>query len=224
MSVLHTRRFSSWARGHLLCRVDDATDLFALTFDDGPNPRATDRILDVLARHRARATFFMLGSNVRAHPALARQVVAMGHEPAAHGDTHWPMPLLLPGGIRRQVLRGTEAIEAATGTRPRFYRPPFGFMTPGQARFVRNLGLDSVLGDVYPEDPHRPGVDAIVRRVLARLRAGSILILHDGSPMGPANRDQTVEALDVILADAARRGLRATTVGELLKGSVEATT
>jgi len=64
MSILHTRRFSSWARGHLLCRTDDATDRFALTFDDGPNPRATGAILDVLARHGARGTFFMLGGNI----------------------------------------------------------------------------------------------------------------------------------------------------------------
>jgi len=223
MSVLHTRRFSSWARGHLVCRVEDVTDLFALTFDDGPNPLASERILDVLARHEARATFFMLGSNVRVHAPLARRIVEMGHEPAVHGDSHWPMPLLLPGGIRRQVFRGAEAIEDATGVSPRFYRPPFGFMTPGQARFVRNLGYEPILGDVYPEDPHRPGVDAIVRRVLPRLRAGSILILHDGSPLGPANRDQTIEALEIILADAALGGLRGTTVGELLKRSVEAT-
>ena len=215
MSILHTRQFSGWARRHLLCRVEGVDDRFALTFDDGPNPRSTPAILDLLARHDARATFFMLGGNVRRHPGLARRVIEEGHEAAVHGVTHWPVPLLLPGGIREQVLRCAEEIERATGEKPVHYRPPFGFMSPGQARFVRNLGFQPVLGDVYPEDAHRPGAARIVRRVLARLRAGSILILHDGSPLGPADRSQTVEALDIILTEAARSGWRATSVSHL---------
>jgi peptidoglycan/xylan/chitin deacetylase (PgdA/CDA1 family) len=219
MSILHTRRFSSWARGHLLCRTDDATDRFALTFDDGPNPRATGAILDVLARHGARGTFFMLGGNIGRYGDLVRRVASEGHEPAIHGRTHWPLPLLLPGGIRAQVIRCADQIEAVTGVRPRFYRPPFGFMSPGQARFVRALGYEPVLGDVYPEDAHRPGVARIVSRVLPRLRAGSILILHDGSPLGPADRGQTAAALEIFLSEAARRGWRGTTISGLLRSA-----
>jgi len=217
VTILHTKRFSSWARGHLLCRVDDVTDRFALTFDDGPNPRATGTLLDVMAKHGARATFFLLGTNVRRHADLARRIVASGSEVAAHGDTHWPVPLLSPWRIRAHVRRCEATILEATGVRPRFYRPPFGFLAPGQAAFVRHLGLEPVLGDIYPEDPHRPGVDRIVSRVLPRLRGGSILILHDGSPLGPVDRDQTVAAVDVVLAEAARRGIRATTVEDLLR-------
>ena len=215
MSLLHTPQYSGWARGHLLCRVEDRPGEFAVTFDDGPNPAATGRILDVLARHRARATFFMLGGNVRRNGDLARRVVAEGHEPAVHGDNHWPVPLLLPGGIRSEVLHTAASIETITGVTPRFYRPPFGFMSPGQARFVRNLGFEPVLGDVYPEDPHSPGVERIVRRVMARLRGGSILILHDGSPVGTPSRWQTVEALELILGAASEQGLRGTTVAEI---------
>ena len=216
MSILHTRQFSGWARGHLLCRAEGVTDRFALTFDDGPNPRATGAILDLLAKHGAHGTFFMLGGNIRRHGDIVRRVAEEGHEPAVHGNSHWPLPFLLPGGIRAQVLGCAEEIEKATGARPRLYRPPFGFMSPGQARFVRNLGFESVLGDVYPEDPHQPGTARIVRRVLRRLEAGSILILHDGSPLGPANRDQTVEALEEILWEATRHGWRGTTVSDLL--------
>lgn len=216
MSLLHTKQYSGWARGHLLCRVEGAAGRFALTFDDGPYPAATGRILDVLARFDARATFFMLGGHVRRHPALARRVVAEGHEAAVHGDSHWPMPFLLPGAMRREVMRCAASIEEATESTPRFYRPPFGFMTPGQARFVRNLGYEPVLGDVYPEDPHLPGVERIVARVMPRLRDGSILILHDGSPIGNPSRTQTVDALAIILAEAARRGLRGSTVAEVV--------
>lgn len=217
MSILHTRRFSTWARGHLLCRVEGVADRFAITFDDGPSPTATGRILDVLEHHGARATFFMLGAYVRRRPELARRVVFKGHEAAVHGDNHWPVAMLLPGPMRAQVRRCAASIEEATGSKPRFYRAPFGFMTPGQARFIRNLGLEPVLGDIYPEDPHRPGTGQIVARVLRRLSAGSILILHDGSPVGDgtADRRQTVEALGLILEEAARRGLRGVPVGEL---------
>jgi peptidoglycan/xylan/chitin deacetylase (PgdA/CDA1 family) len=216
MTLLHTKRFSSWARGHLLCRVDDVPDRFAITFDDGPNPRATEKLLDILGRHGARGTFFLLCTNVRQHADLARRIVSSGSEVAVHGDTHWPVPLLMPWAIRTHVRRCAAAIEDATGVRPYFYRPPFGFLAPGQAQFVRSLGFEPVLGDIYPEDPQRPGVDRIVGRVLPRLRGGSIVILHDGSPLGPVNRDQTVDAVGRILTEAARRDLRATTVQDLL--------
>ena len=216
MSLLHTRRFSSWARGHLVCRVDGVHDRFALTFDDGPSADATPRILDHLAACGATATFFVLAGNVRRHPAVVRRAVAEGHEIALHGDRHWPLPLLLPHAIRGEVERCARAVAEATGVKPRHYRPPFGFKMPGQSWFVRTLGYTSVLGDVYPEDAHAPGVQRIVGRVRARLRAGSILILHDGSPLPYADRRQTVAALEVILRDASAAGLRAVTVRELL--------
>ena len=216
MSLLHTRRFSSWARGHLVCRVDGVDDQFALTFDDGPSAEATARILDLLATHRATATFFVLAGNVRRHPAMVRRAVAEGHEIALHGDRHWPLPLLLPHVIKSEVERCARAVREAASVEPRHYRPPFGLMMPGQSWFVRRLGYTPVLGDVYPEDAHSPGVDRIVRRVGARLRAGSILILHDGSPLPNPDRRQTVAALEVILRDASAAGLRAVTVRDLL--------
>lgn len=220
MTILHDRRFAGWARGHLLCRVEGVPDRFALTFDDGPNADATSAILDLLARHRSRATFFTLGPNVRREPALVRRMVDEGHEVAAHGELHLPLPLLLPGAIRREVERSTAAVMAAGAPRPRFYRPPFGFMMPGQAAFVRRLGVEPVLGDVYPEDPQRPGVERIVGRVVSRLTGGSIVILHDGSPLGRVDRSQTIAALEPILLHAAAAGVRAVTVGTLLEVGV----
>jgi peptidoglycan/xylan/chitin deacetylase (PgdA/CDA1 family) len=216
MTLLHDARFAGWARGYLLCRVEDVPGRFALTFDDGPSASATPRVLDILARHGARATFFTLAPNVRRSPDLARRIVREGHELAAHGNLHWPLPLLLPGAIRQEVRRSMASIVEATGQAPRFYRPPFGLMTPGQALFVRHLGVEPVLGDVYPEDPHRPGTDRIVQRVCDRVAAGSIVILHDGSPFGDLDRMQTVDSLDPILRHAGECGLQAVTVGELL--------
>jgi peptidoglycan/xylan/chitin deacetylase (PgdA/CDA1 family) len=146
-------------------------------------------------------------------------MVQEGHEVAAHGDWHWPLPLLPPSAIRRELDRCVAAVDAAAGTIPLHYRPPFGLMMPGQSWYVRRLGFVPVLGDVYPEDAHNPGVDRIVARVRRRLTAGSILILHDGRVLGGIERVQVVEALEIILDDAARRGLRGVTVRDLLEES-----
>lgn len=217
MSLLHSARFAGWARGHLLCRVEGAHDRFAITFDDGPSLNATPALLDILSRHGARATFFTLAPNVRRAAGLVRRMMAEGHEVAAHGDLHWPLPLLAPWAIRSEVRNSAAAIVAAGAPFPRHYRPPFGFMMPGQAAFVRRLGVEPVLGDIYPEDPGLPGVQQIVRRVVTRLRGGSIVILHDGSPFGEQDRGQTVAALGPILDQAAAIGLRSVTVSQLLE-------
>jgi peptidoglycan/xylan/chitin deacetylase (PgdA/CDA1 family) len=219
MSLLHTKSYSSWVRGHLLCRVEGVEGRFALTFDDGPSRDATPRILDVLGRHGARATFFLLAGNVRREPGVVRRMVTEGHEPALHGDAHWPLPLLPPGLIRREVESAAASLAAIGVESAHHYRPPFGFMTPGQAGLVRRLGYEPVLGDVYPEDAHRPGVARIVARVVPRLRPGSILILHDGSPLGELDRSQTVAAADIILERAAAMGLTAVSVRELLEAA-----
>ncbi|HTO91775.1 MAG TPA: polysaccharide deacetylase family protein [Candidatus Sulfotelmatobacter sp.] len=216
MSILHARQFSSWARGHLLCRVESTPGRFALSFDDGPSPRWTPRVLEVLARHGARATFFLLEPNIRRSGEVVRRMLSEGHEPALHGSRHWPVSVLPPWEIRAEVERCAEALSLVTGHRARFYRPPFGLMFPGQAKQIRSLGYEPVLGDVYPEDPQRPGTARIVRRVMRRLRAGSIVILHDGSPLGDPDRSQTVEALEAILAQAESEGLRAVTISELV--------
>jgi peptidoglycan/xylan/chitin deacetylase (PgdA/CDA1 family) len=218
VTLLHDRRFAAWARGHLLCRVDGVADRFALTFDDGPDSHATPAILDLLARHGARATFFTLASSVRRARAMIGRMVDEGHEVAAHGDLHWPLPLLPPGGLGREIQRSVAAVVDAGAPTPRFYRPAFGFMLPVQAAFVRRNGVEPVLGDIYPGDPHRPGVERIVRRVASRLTGGSIVILHDGSPLGRADRAQTIAALEPILRHAAGTGLSAVTVGMLLEG------
>ena len=223
MSLLHVPHVSSWIRGHLLCRVDEVTDRLALTFDDGPSERNTPRILEVLARHGARATFFTLAHNVRRLPRLVRRLVDEGHEVALHGAWHWPLPIMPPIHLHHEVRRSATAVARVVPQRPRCYRPPFGLMLPSQARAVARMGYLSVLGDIYPEDAHRPGRDVIIERVRPRLAPGSILILHDGSPLGEPDRSQTVEALDAILTHMTTRGLRGVSVADLLAAAPEET-
>ncbi len=215
MTLLHYPPFLEWASRHLLCRVDGVDDRFAVTFDDGPSARNTPVILDVLAAHRARATFFVLGRHVRRAPSVVARAVHEGHEIGLHGEAHIPLPLL-PRTMSIRHLRATaHHVADIAGVWPRVYRPPFGVLTPGLSRLLRARGYLPVLGDIYPEDPQRPGVERIVRRVVPRLRGGSILILHDSSAHRDFDRGQTIAALDTILREATARGLRAVPAGEL---------
>ena len=216
MSLLHRQNVRRHLSRHLLCRVEGATDRFALTFDDGPSPRNTPRLLEVLERAGARATFFLLDHRARRHPDLVRRLVVAGHEAGVHGRLHlWP--LILPTRTLAWELRRTaQAIEAAAAVRPRLYRAPFGLLRPGQARAVRALGYEPVLGDIYPADVECRQAVHIASRVMPRLAAGSIVILHDSTVLGDGDRGPTVEAVATILREAAALGLAAATVSEMI--------
>ena len=200
----------------VISRVEGVPDRFAITFDDGPSPTWTPGLLDVLAAAGARATFFPLAPNLRRHGALAARAVAGGHELGVHGEWHLPPPFVPWAIVRHEIACGVSAATAIARRAPRLYRPPFGVLRAGQSSRVRALGLLPVLGDIYPRDVERPGVEAIVERVLAALRPGSIVILHDSSGLGDFDRSQSVAAAGRILAGAARMGLAAVTVSELL--------
>ena len=202
--------------GPLLRRVEGVPDLVALTFDDGPSAADTPRVLDLLREHHAHATFFTLARNVDRRPELVRRMVDEGHEVAIHGELHLPLPLLPPVWVRREIERSAAAVKRAANVTARHYRPPFGLILPSQARLVSRLGYSTVMWDVYPDDPYQPPVDRIVERVMRKLTAGSILILHDGSPFGAPSRARTVEALGIILRQMAVRGLRGASVEGLL--------
>jgi peptidoglycan/xylan/chitin deacetylase (PgdA/CDA1 family) len=219
VTFLHTRAVQRWASRHMRCRVERVPDRFALTFDDGPSARNTPRLLEVLAGLGVRATFFVLAGHVLRHPEIVRAARDAGHELGVHGRTHLP-PLLFPGRMLAAELEtSAQAVEAACGERPRRYRAPFGLLTASQARAVRAWGFETVLGDVYPEDPHLHDGREIARRALARIDAGSILILHDASVFGDASRTPTIEAVEQIVTETSRRGLRAVTVAELVSGA-----
>jgi peptidoglycan/xylan/chitin deacetylase (PgdA/CDA1 family) len=215
VSLLHHPPVLRWASRIVRCRAEGTTDRFALTFDDGPSPTTTPRVLEILARHRARATFFVLSRHASRHAALLRRQRDAGHEVGVHGRWHAPPPVLPDAMLRAEVRHCATLVREATGEPPRWYRAPFGLMTRGNANAVRREGLEPVLGDVYPEDAARPGADRIVRRTLDRLRPGSVVILHDASVHGDQSRAQTLAALEAILEAAAARGLESVPLSEL---------
>jgi peptidoglycan/xylan/chitin deacetylase (PgdA/CDA1 family) len=197
-------------------RTDEG--LLALTFDDGPDPRHTAAISELLAERGHRATFFVLARAVRARPALAAVLLAHGHEIASHGDDHRLLAFAAPSEIRRQLVAAELAVQQATGRLPApLFRPPHGVRSPWLASVLGQLGyrLCAWHGSVF--DTAEPGADVIAERVTRLLRPGSVVLLHDGDGTGHGrSRQQTVEALPAILEQVERRGLRSERLSELI--------
>lgn len=196
----------------------------ALTFDDGPDPAVTPRVLDALAQYGARATFFTIGRALEAHPDLARRLVAEGHELGNHSWRHARWDSLRPSIAEqgREIDRGERAIAAVTGRRARPpYRPPFGVKSPPflEAAAQRNLDLVSWSlhsGDTLFADPER-----IAARVLRRVRGGDIVLMHDGHDLPGRHRFACADALPRILVGLRERGFECVTVSELLRPGEE---
>jgi peptidoglycan/xylan/chitin deacetylase (PgdA/CDA1 family) len=195
-------------------RVD--TGAVALTFDDGPS-EDTERILEILAEHNLRATFFMIGRHVERFPQIARRIVAGGHEIGNHSYSH---PIYLyrsPRETRRQVERAQAVIKETTGVQPKIARPPCGVRTPAYFAAARRLGLRTVQWDVAGFDWKRHSANMIARDVLRRVRAGSIILLHDGDSDGKCDRNATAAALPLIIEGLRERGLSIVPLAELLE-------
>lgn len=178
-----------------------------LTFDDGPNPRATERILDVLKRERVPATFFMVGRYVERYPELARAVAAAGCGIGNHTYTHSKLALLGPARIAQEIGRAHGAIVDLTGVRPYAFRAPHGYRNPFVRRAVARYDYRVFGWTVGVWDSERPDAEVIRARVRRRARAGAILLLHDGDGYQPAgDRTQTAEALPGIIDDCREMG------------------
>jgi len=181
----------------------------ALTFDDGPDPRWTPAVLDLLRRHRVTGTFCVVGQYVAAHPALVRRMADEGHALCDHTWTHDEALTSRPTAVVRTELRRTyDAVAAATGGRPpRYFRAPAGRWSPGVVAEAQRLGLRPLGWSVDPTDWRRPPPEVIARRVLQGATPGAIVLLHDGY----GNRAATVAALDTILPALADRRLHLVT-------------
>ena len=155
----------------------------ALTFDDGPHPVTTRRILAVLGTTRHRATFFMLGAKARRHPDVVREIHAAGHTLGVHGDRHDRLHAFrMPWRVRDELLRAARAVEDATGVRPRFFRPPLGHTSVTTTRGVRRAGMIVVGWSARGLDGNRGRTpEAVVARVARSLTDGAIVMLHDAS-------------------------------------------
>ena len=184
----------------------------ALTFDDGPHPEGTADVLSVLAGHDAKATFFLVGEQVRRFPSLAREIVEAGHSVGLHGETHRCELRLTPGMVAEDRARGLESIHAATGVVPLFHRPPYGAASGPGIAHARRRQMETVLWSRWGRDWRRSATaDSVMRDVT---RSGSldreIVLLHDADHYGARGSFRaTVGALPAILERCAEQGLAA---------------
>jgi len=191
-----------------LVRGNPARKEIALTFDDGPHPQYTPRLLDILRREKVRATFFVVGKMVDKYPQLVQQEIADGHEVANHTYHHLRLPTLSPEGIARELRSGSLAIARAIGSTTNLFRPPGGEYDERVIAVVKRLGYAMVLWTDDPGDFAKPGAKVIEQRTLGRVRNGAIILLHDGS-------QQTLEVLPNMLRRLKAQGYSFVTCSEM---------
>ena len=181
-------------------------DELALTFDDGPNATWTPRLLEVLARHEVRATFFLLGSRAEAQPELVRRIAAAGHLIGNHSWSHPNLSRSSSSRIREELQRTQETLEQRTGAPVRYFRPPFGARRPAVFRIAREMGLTPVLWNVMTSDWSEPSAERIAKHVTKAIKGqrrrgrAANIVLHDGGHRDPnANREPSVTAAGMLI-------------------------
>lgn len=190
-------------------RREDGEDV-SITFDDGPHPRGTPAVLEVLREAGALATFFLVGEQVERRPALVAEIVAAGHRVELHCYRHRNQLRLTPRALLEDAERARAAIEAAGGQEIADYRPPYGIFSAAGLRAVRSRGWRPVLWSRWGRDwSKRATPNSIARRAGAGVRAGDILLLHDADYYSaPGSWVRTVAALPIILEELEARGLK----------------
>jgi peptidoglycan/xylan/chitin deacetylase (PgdA/CDA1 family) len=174
----------------------------SITFDDGPHPDITPKVLDILDRYGARASFFCVGENVSAHPEVAREIARRGHTVESHSHSHGTAFALYGlGALRREVEAAQTVIAEAAGRKPRFFRAPAGFRSPILDPVLAALGLRYASWTRRGFDTADCDAARVLRRLTRGLTAGDILLLHDSVP-------RVLEVLPALLDELARRGLK----------------
>jgi peptidoglycan/xylan/chitin deacetylase (PgdA/CDA1 family) len=203
--------------GDIVWRGRAGSKRVALTFDDGPHPVTTRKVLGLLAARGQRATFFVLGHKVLLFPDVVQEIHAAGHTLGVHGHAHpWLYALKSPSSVAQDIVRAQDAVEVAAGVRPVLFRPPIGRVSPRVAAGARRAGVTTVGWTVRGLDGvRRTRIEDVVRRVERKLADGAIVLLHDAAENDdyePAG----VRSLELLLDLIERRGLRLVSVEEFI--------
>lgn len=188
--------------------VDDK--YVALTFDDGPHPQNTPRLLDLLRQRNIKATFYVIGRNVDLYPAITRRIVAEGHEIGNHTYTHRNMTKLSDASVREELNKTRESIARAAGVKPRTMRPPYGALLQTQRSWIHSeYNYPTIMWAVDPKDWQRPGPSVVTSRILSATTPGAIVLAHD-------LHAPTVTAMPATCDGLLRKGYKFVTVSQLL--------
>lgn len=208
----------STALGPNVTRLPEGQPVLALTIDDGPDPAVTPAVLDLLRAHGAKATFFLIAQRAEAHPALVRRIVAEGHAVGNHSHRHrHTFSLLGPRGFAAEINAAQQVLQRLTGRPPRWFRAPAGLRNPFLDPVLHRLGLTLVSWTRRGFDTRERDPATVLARLTRGLRAGDILLLHDGHcAVDATGRPVVLEVLPRLLEQSRRAGWRWVTLDEAL--------
>lgn len=186
------------------------TPYVAMTFDDGPHPQNTPRLLDMLRTRNIKATFYVIGGNVDRHPQIVRRIVAEGHEIGNHTYTHRKLTSLGDTDVRSEMKRTEDSIVRAAGVKPRTMRPPYGALNQRQRQMVYSeFSYPTIMWSVDPQDWKRPGPSVVKSRILNNTNNGAIILAHD-------LHAPTVDAMPGTFDGLLSRGYKFITVSQMI--------
>jgi peptidoglycan-N-acetylglucosamine deacetylase len=205
--------------GRTFVGLPPGTKKLALTYDDGPNDPHTFRLLEVLARHNAQATFFLIGRYVRQRPDIAREIANAGHTIGNHTFSHPNLIFASAQQTKAEIQQCHEILADTVGEHSQLFRPPFGGRRPGTLQIVRTCGLEPAMWNIAGYDWKGKPANYIEKKVQRHIHGGNVILLHDGSHAAfGADRSQTVIATDHLIARCKSEGYQFLTIPEMMKG------
>ncbi|HVU27801.1 MAG TPA: polysaccharide deacetylase family protein [Verrucomicrobiae bacterium] len=200
--------------GPFICHGSNSKKQVALTFDDGPDPRSTPRLLELLREEKISATFFCIGKKVEQNPELARQILLEGHLLENHSYAHSHFTNFYPATkLWNELARAQNAIQSATDSTPKFFRPPIGLSNPATFRVAKKMNLRVIGWSVRSLDTMISSPQKIVARVARKLHPGAIILLHDGNI--PA--EKLLATVKLLLATLRELGYEVARLDKILK-------
>jgi peptidoglycan-N-acetylglucosamine deacetylase len=204
--------------GHTFTGLGRESRQLALTYDDGPNDPHTQRLLEVLARHKVHATFFLIGRYVQQRPDIVRELVKAGHVVGNHTFTHPFLTFKNVQELRSQLENCDRALTDAVGEHSNLFRPPFGGRRPGVLRLARQMGMEPIMWNVTGYDWNATSAEQVERKVVSRVRGGNVILLHDGGHLDfGADRSFTVTATDRLISRYQSEGFEFVTIPEMMR-------